>query len=294
MALLHPFISRVRRLGAVDAGPSNQRRTLPRKRSTPAIWSSRNSPVCSHGMVNSSASRSTSGRQVGVVVGADHVAAALRHPCAGQVQQPAQPHLGERLVERHQPHVVQGHGDEPGVQVVALHVLVAAGVEVDRLNPLVPRHVVAVDARVPQEVPRRIEERVATHRSRGAPGHRTSGTSCSRTRGRRPAATRRCRVGRKSSTCGSTHRQLRSSGTGTVPHVSQYTIGIGGPQYRCREISQSCRPADPVALQPLRPLGPVQIVQARQQPIGVRGCAQEPLRHDPLDDNRVAPLAPSA
>jgi hypothetical protein len=30
-----------------------------------------------------------------------------------------------------------------------------------------------------------------------------------------------------------------SSGTGTSPHCSQCTIGIGVPQYRCREISQS-------------------------------------------------------
>ena len=30
-----------------------------------------------------------------------------------------------------------------------------------------------------------------------------------------------------------------SKGTGTVPHRSQYTIGMGVPQYRCREMSQS-------------------------------------------------------
>lgn len=29
------------------------------------------------------------------------------------------------------------------------------------------------------------------------------------------------------------------SGTGTVPHLSQYMIGIGVPQYLCREIDQS-------------------------------------------------------
>ncbi len=29
------------------------------------------------------------------------------------------------------------------------------------------------------------------------------------------------------------------SGTATVPWVGQYTIGIGVPQYRCRETSQS-------------------------------------------------------
>src|SRR6266853_1929741 len=29
------------------------------------------------------------------------------------------------------------------------------------------------------------------------------------------------------------------SGTGCTPHFAQYTTGIGGPQYRCREISQS-------------------------------------------------------
>ena len=30
-----------------------------------------------------------------------------------------------------------------------------------------------------------------------------------------------------------------SSGTGTSPHPSQYTIGIGAPQNRCRDSSQS-------------------------------------------------------
>ena len=30
-----------------------------------------------------------------------------------------------------------------------------------------------------------------------------------------------------------------SSGTGTMPQSSQYTTGIGAPQYRCLEISQS-------------------------------------------------------
>src|SRR5256714_11002395 len=30
-----------------------------------------------------------------------------------------------------------------------------------------------------------------------------------------------------------------SSGTGTVPSVGQYTMGMGVPQYRCREMSQS-------------------------------------------------------
>ena len=32
-----------------------------------------------------------------------------------------------------------------------------------------------------------------------------------------------------------------SSGTATMPHFSQCTIGIGQPQYRWREISQSRR-----------------------------------------------------
>ena len=32
-----------------------------------------------------------------------------------------------------------------------------------------------------------------------------------------------------------------ASGTGWAPHRSQWTMGMGGPQYRCREISQSRR-----------------------------------------------------
>jgi hypothetical protein len=32
-----------------------------------------------------------------------------------------------------------------------------------------------------------------------------------------------------------------SSGTGTTPQSSQYRMGMGGPQYRCREMHQSCR-----------------------------------------------------
>jgi hypothetical protein len=43
-------------------------------------------------------------------------------------------------------------------------------------------------------------------------------------RGERPVP-----VGRKSSTLGSSTGSC-SSGTGTVPQPSQYTIGIGGPQ----------------------------------------------------------------
>ncbi len=45
-------------------------------------------------------------------------------------------------------------------------------------------------------------------------------------------------VGSKSTTSGRVTGRS-SSGTGTMPHSWQYTTGIGVPQKRCREISQS-------------------------------------------------------
>ncbi|GBD28826.1 hypothetical protein HRbin31_00848 [bacterium HR31] len=45
-------------------------------------------------------------------------------------------------------------------------------------------------------------------------------------------------VGMKSTSSGS-NTGRSSYGTGTVPHRSQYTMGMGVPQYRCRLMSQS-------------------------------------------------------
>ena len=72
----------------------------------------------------------------------------------------------------------------------------------------------------------------------GVPGRRTWGTRCSPSRS--AAASGETPLGARSwprrsgSTTGSC-----SSGTGTSPHESQYTIGMGVPQNRCRESSQS-------------------------------------------------------
>jgi hypothetical protein len=70
----------------------------------------------------------------------------------------------ERLGERHQALIVQGHGDEARVQVVAVDVLRPAQVLVDREQPLGPLrrpgHVVQVGRRVAQEVPGRVQEGV--------------------------------------------------------------------------------------------------------------------------------------
>src|SRR5215213_762502 len=92
-----------------------------------------------------------------VVVGDDHVAAALGHLGAVLAQEAMQPDRRERLGERHQAEVVQGHGHEAGVQVVAGDVLGPAGVAVDRQQPgrqlRVPGDVVATGRRVAQEVP---------------------------------------------------------------------------------------------------------------------------------------------
>src|SRR5438477_2390799 len=49
--------------------------------------------------------------------------------------------------------------------------------------------------------------------------------------------------GEKSTSSGSSTGSS-SSGTGTSPHDGQCTIGIGHPQYRCRDISQSRRRND--------------------------------------------------
>ncbi len=51
---------------------------------------------------------------------------------------------------------------------------------------------------------------------------------------------------------------------------------------------------DPSPLQSLGALGPVELLQSVEQPIGIARDPQEPLPHDPLADDGAAPLARSA
>ncbi len=56
---------------------------------------------------------------------------------------------------------------------------------------------------------------------------------------------------------------------------------------------RALRATDPVALDRLRLLGPVDQVEVVQQLVGVRGDPKEPLHHVPRDDGRAATLAPA-
>ena len=99
-----------------------------------------------------------------VLVGVHDVAPALAHLRPVLDQQPVQDDSGERLGERDQPQAVQGPGHEPGVQVMPDHVLPPARVPVHRQQAArevrVPRPVVHVRGRIPQEVPGRVQEGV--------------------------------------------------------------------------------------------------------------------------------------
>ena len=172
----------------------------------------------------------------------DAVAQRLAHPAAlvddlALVQQ-----RRERLDEVDHPHVVQHLGEEPAVQQVQDRVLDAADVllgghpAAHRL--LVERAVLVVRRAVAQEVPRRVDERV--HRvgvalSALPPqlGQSTLTQSSAAASGEVPFGFRSA-PRRSGSTTGSW-----SSGTGTSPHDGQCTIGIGQPQNRCRDSSQS-------------------------------------------------------
>ena len=71
---------------------------------------------------------------------------------------------GNGSSKRHKAEVVQGHRHKAGIEVVALHVLGAAGVEVDRQHPAralrVPGPVVELGRGIAQEVPGGIDERI--------------------------------------------------------------------------------------------------------------------------------------
>ena len=64
-------------------------------------------------------------------------------------------------------------------------------------------------------------------------GHDTFTKSATCASGESPRPVKFVTLGSSTGSC--------SYGTGTIPHVSQYTIGIGVPQYRWREIPQSFR-----------------------------------------------------
>ena len=102
---------------------------------------------------------------VDVVVGGDDVAAALGHLGAVVDDHAAKADAGEWFIERDQSQIVQRHGDEPGVQVMALHVLGPTGVEVDGQDPCgalgIPWSIVELGGGVAQEVPGGIDEGVA-------------------------------------------------------------------------------------------------------------------------------------
>ena len=99
-----------------------------------------------------------------VFVRVDDVAFRLGHLRAIPNDQPVLPEAHVRLLERNVAEVVQRHGDEPRVQEVQHRVLLPTDVHVHRKPAVrtrrIGRSVVEVRARIPQEIPRAIEERV--------------------------------------------------------------------------------------------------------------------------------------
>ena len=75
----------------------------------------------------------------------------------------------------------------------------------------------------------------------------------------------------------------------------RHGVGPGGEHGQVAEVDlASLGPSDPLALQALGTLGPVQAVETVEQTFRVRRDAQEPLVHDSLDHRRPAALTHGA
>ena len=100
-----------------------------------------------------------------VLVGVHHIPLRLRHLGALADDQSVRAEPRERLLEVEQAHVVQHHRDETRVEQMQHRVLIPADIGGDGEPPLrrrrVERNIRARHARIAQEVPRAVEERVA-------------------------------------------------------------------------------------------------------------------------------------
>src|SRR5438309_295584 len=88
-----------------------------------------------------------------------------------------------------------------------------------------------------------------------------------------------------------------SLGSRVVPSSGATTRTMGSPNLRAKAKSRSSCAGTamiapvPVALHGQRRLGPVDLVQVRQQPVGITRDAQQPLAHGLALDHRPAALA---
>ena len=149
----------------------------------------------------------------------------------------------ERLGEAHVAQVEQHLGDEPRVEQVQDGVRrrrrrTGRPAPTSRPRARSNACVVVVRRQEAQEVPRAVDERV--HRVRVALGRAAAlGSGHVHPVGRRAQRAGALRLQVETLGGRQQHRQLGLRAPGTSPHCSQWMIGMGVPQYRWREISQS-------------------------------------------------------
>ena len=173
------------------------------------------------------------------LLGIDHVALGLGHLSPVFEDHPLGQQVFERLVKADQPQVLQDHGKKPRVHQVQDRMLHAADVLVHG-HPAVGQRPVkgafrrCAGSTIAQEIPRRVDEGIhGIGLALGRPPH--AGRWSPQTPPDRPTATgRSAESPRRRGATGQLLLGYRALAT-----RSHWTTGIGTPQYRCREISQS-------------------------------------------------------